>query len=72
MFLTEFVNQAAAVVMQCEHLPNGDIQWLLVMIEMCSIEQCAPHCTATPAWQLKSLAICLHFSLSPIGCCPIT
>ena len=38
---------------------------------MCSIGQCAPHCTAAFAWQSKLPAICLHFSLSPIRCCPL-
>ena len=32
MFLTEFVDQVAAVAMQCEHLPDGDIQWLLLNV----------------------------------------
>jgi hypothetical protein len=38
---------------------------------MCSIGQCAPHCTAAFAWQSKLPAICLHFSLLPIRCCPL-
>ena len=36
----------AARAMQCEHLPNGGIQWLLVKPGMCTIEWCAPYCTA--------------------------
>jgi hypothetical protein len=40
---------AAATAMQCKHLPNGGIQWFQVMPRMCSIGQCAPHRTTTPA-----------------------
>ncbi len=35
----------AAVVLRCEHLPNGGIQCLRVKPMMCLIGQCAPRCT---------------------------
>jgi hypothetical protein len=66
------MTMAAARAIWRRHSTNGDIQWLRVKPQMCSIGQYAQHCTAASAWQSKLPAISLHFLLSPIICLHIT
>ena len=54
---------AANGAMRRRHLPDGGIQWLLVKLGVCTIGQCALHCTAASTWSSKWPAICLHFLL---------
>ncbi len=68
VFSTNSSTMTAAGAIRRRHLPDGSIQWFLVKPWMCSIGQCAPHCTATSAWWSKLPAISLHISLSPIIC----
>ena len=74
VFSTNPSTMAAAGAIWHRHSPdaNGGIQWLQVKPWMCSIGRCALGHTATSAWQSKLPAICLHFLLLPIRCCPLT
>ena len=56
----------AAVAMQCMHLPNGGIQWLLLKPRSALL-----HCTAASAWQTKLPVFDLYFMLSSILLLPI-
>ena len=61
---------AAVGAIQRRHSPDGGIQWLRVKPWMCSIRQCAPHCTAASPWPPKSSSICLHFLSRRFRCWP--
>ena len=51
---------------------DGGIQWIRAKPWMCSSGRCAPRrTTAASPWQSKLPAMCLHFLLPSIRCCPI-
>ena len=71
VFHSNLLTMVAAGAIRHRHLTNGGIRWLRVKPLICSIGWCAPRCTTASAWQSKLPAICLHFSLLSMCCCPL-